>query len=147
MRLKIGYAEHLKDQERELIDAVNDGKTHVVKITTNKIDIRKDRRDDRYIDSLRNIKIIYEIDMIKDTIKLFGLSDYKNVNSFIYSSILFIDWYFVNSVIFFVFSNFFSSIIISSCSILISIIFSVYINVKHIKQISPISFIAFKHIT
>lgn len=40
--------------------------------------------------SLPIIRIIYEIDMIKDTIKLFGLSDYKNVNSFIYSSILFI---------------------------------------------------------
>ena len=61
MRLKIGYADFLKDEEKELIDAVNDGLTHVVKITTNKIDIRKDRRDDRYIDSLRNIKIIYEI--------------------------------------------------------------------------------------
>ena len=61
MRLKISYADGLRDEEKELIEAVNDGLSHIVKITTNQLNIRKDRRDDRYIDSLRNVKIIYEI--------------------------------------------------------------------------------------
>ena len=48
-------------REEEFIDAVNDGAPHKVKLLTNKLDIKLDKLDDRVVDSIKNIKIVYEI--------------------------------------------------------------------------------------
>ena len=59
LRLKTAFADWLKPEERDIINAIDDGKIHTVKITTEKLDVRKDRRDGRSIDSIRNVKLIY----------------------------------------------------------------------------------------
>lgn len=59
LRLKPSFSDRLKPEEREIINAIDDGQVHTVKITTEKLDVRKDRRDGRSIDSIRNVKLIY----------------------------------------------------------------------------------------
>ena len=48
-----------REREKELIDAVNDDNRHVVKLTTNILDVRYDRRDERQINSLNGIKLVF----------------------------------------------------------------------------------------
>lgn len=65
LNLKLTYASHLNDENREhdrdLINAVNDGKVHSVKITTNKLQIERDRKDARYIVAIKGVKLIYQM--------------------------------------------------------------------------------------
>lgn len=65
LNLKLTYAPHLSEEnrahDRELIDAVNDGLTHSVKITTNKLQIERDRKDQRSISAIRGVKLIYQM--------------------------------------------------------------------------------------
>lgn len=64
--LKLTYAPHLnnddRENERDLIEAVNDGKQYSVKITTNKLLIEKDRKDERFIAGLKGIKLIFQLE-------------------------------------------------------------------------------------
>ena len=66
LNLKLAYAPYLsgddRENERDLIEAVNNGKQYSVKITTNKIQIEKDRRDERYINSLKGVKLIFQLE-------------------------------------------------------------------------------------
>lgn len=59
MELKLGYYEDIKN--KELLSVVNDGKLHLVLLTTNKLDIEFDRRDERYIKGLNNVKMVFSI--------------------------------------------------------------------------------------
>jgi hypothetical protein len=65
LNLKLTYAPHLNDEnrehERELIAAVNDGVSHSVKMTTNKLQIERDRKDQRSISAIKGIKLIYRM--------------------------------------------------------------------------------------
>lgn len=65
LNLKLTYAPHLSDEnrehDRELIGAVNDGMSHSVKITTNKLQIERDRKDQRSISAIRGVKLIYQM--------------------------------------------------------------------------------------
>ncbi len=57
----IYFNESTKEKENDLIDAVNDGEWHKVKLTTNRLDIQLDKKDERKITSINGIKIIYRI--------------------------------------------------------------------------------------
>lgn len=61
LNLKLTRAPHLKERDYELIAAVDDGMPHAVKITTNKLQIERDRKDQRYISALKGVKLIYQI--------------------------------------------------------------------------------------
>ena len=56
MNIKLNYGQYVK---REIVDAVNDGQYHDVILTTNALSIEKDRRDARYIKTIRDIRIVY----------------------------------------------------------------------------------------
>ena len=60
MQLKLGFYPDIKN--KEILDAVNDGKEHELLISTNKIDPEFDKRDARYINRLREVKFIYELE-------------------------------------------------------------------------------------
>lgn len=66
MELKLTKAPYFDEPERakekELIDAVDDGQFHDIKLTTNILDIRYDRKDQRLISSINGIKIVYELE-------------------------------------------------------------------------------------
>jgi hypothetical protein len=49
------------DLERDFISAVDDGCSHNVKLITNRLDIKRDRRDQRFFDGIKNIKIVYSV--------------------------------------------------------------------------------------
>ncbi len=57
MNLKLSYYDDIKN--KELLDAINDGKEHKVVLTTNKLDIEYDRKDNRNIKTIRNVKMIF----------------------------------------------------------------------------------------
>lgn len=61
LNVKLERYDKLTERELNLIDAVNDGKFHDVKLTTNKLTVERDRRDDRYIGSIRRIKVVYKM--------------------------------------------------------------------------------------
>lgn len=54
--------EHYKDVSEDIIILIDDGTQNEVKLTTNSIDIERDRKDERLIKSLRGVKMIYELD-------------------------------------------------------------------------------------
>ena len=56
------FDEPEREHEKELIQAVDDGKIHPVKLTTNLLDIKYDRRDQRQIVGLNGIKLIYKME-------------------------------------------------------------------------------------
>lgn len=72
LNLKLTKAQHLMTEELseeaenkrleqlEIINAVDDGKSHLVKITTNILDLKYDRRDQRYISAINGVKLIYK---------------------------------------------------------------------------------------
>ena len=65
--LKISLVPSLYDDEerldeKELVEAINDGEYHDVKISTNKLNIEYDKKDERCIKSLKNVKIVYELE-------------------------------------------------------------------------------------
>ena len=66
MELKLTKAPYFDEPERakekELIDAVDDGQFHDIKLTTNILDIRYDRKDQRLISSINGIKLVYELE-------------------------------------------------------------------------------------
>lgn len=59
MELKLGFYPDIKN--KELLDVVNDGKTHLVLLTTNKLEIEFDRRDERDIKGLNNVKMVFSV--------------------------------------------------------------------------------------
>ena len=68
MELKLSVAQFLFNDEKrkheiELIRAVDDGNIHRVKLTTNKLDIERDRRDARDIVKLKNVKLVFQMAM------------------------------------------------------------------------------------
>ena len=52
-------AENRRLEQLDLLDIVDDGDFHVVKITTNSLDLKKDKFDDRLINAINNVKLIY----------------------------------------------------------------------------------------
>lgn len=58
--LKLGYYPDIKN--KDILDLVNDGQGHDVLLSTNKIDIEYDKRDPRYINRLKDVKIIYQLE-------------------------------------------------------------------------------------
>ena len=49
--------ENTTNRELEFIDAIDDGDSHNVKLVTNKLDIKRDRRDERFFYFESTIKI------------------------------------------------------------------------------------------
>lgn len=74
LNLKLTKAQHLLERENsreaenrrleqlDLLDIVDDGDFHAVKITTNSLDLKKDKFDDRLINAINNVKLIYEME-------------------------------------------------------------------------------------
>lgn len=48
-------AERRRLEQLELLDAVDDGSYHIVKITTNNLDVKYDRKDQRLLTVITNI--------------------------------------------------------------------------------------------
>lgn len=63
--LKFTLAKRLSEEgnekEFELARAVNDGKLHQVILTTNSLQIERDRKDERFISGVKGIKVIYQL--------------------------------------------------------------------------------------
>lgn len=59
MNLKLNYFDDIKN--KDLLDAVNDGELHDVKLTTNKPEIEPDRKDPRNIKNIKNVKMVFEL--------------------------------------------------------------------------------------
>lgn len=57
---KLGYYPDIKNMD--LLEQVDDGIGHKVKLTTTKIDKEMDRLDSRFINRLKDVKIIYELE-------------------------------------------------------------------------------------
>ena len=57
---KLDYYPDIKN--KDILDAVNDGQGHDVLLSTNKINIEYDKRDPRYINRLKDVKIIYRLE-------------------------------------------------------------------------------------
>ena len=53
---KLGYFDDIKN--KNLLELVDDGKPHNVKLTTVKIDKEFDKRDYRFISRLKDVKIV-----------------------------------------------------------------------------------------
>ena len=72
LNLKLTKAPHFmqvennEDSERrrleqlELLSVVDDGRYHAVKITTNILDIKYDRKDQRILSAINGVKLIYK---------------------------------------------------------------------------------------
>ncbi len=54
--------EHYDDIDQDIIKAINTAEPKRVKLTTNRLDIEIDRKDERLIKSLKGIKVIYEME-------------------------------------------------------------------------------------
>ena len=54
-------AERRRLEQIELLSAVDDGRYHVVKITTNILDVKYDRKDQRLLSSINGVKLIYKM--------------------------------------------------------------------------------------
>ncbi len=59
-RFKLGY--YNDNKNKDILDIVNDGQGHNVLLSTNKIEIEYDKKDPRYINRLKNVKIIYQLE-------------------------------------------------------------------------------------
>ena len=63
--VKLKRAEHLyesgHENELDLIDAVDDDDSYEVKLTTNKLEIVRDRKDNRFISAIRRLKVVYRL--------------------------------------------------------------------------------------
>ena len=59
LNLKISLDNNLNEDEKELVEAIDDGECHTVKITTEKLAYETDRRDASMLSSIRNVKLIY----------------------------------------------------------------------------------------
>lgn len=59
---KVRYLEEEKGHEAcvKLIDSVDNGKRHTVKLMTNKLEIETDRIDQRFINSLKRVKMVFK---------------------------------------------------------------------------------------
>lgn len=63
MKIKMELSDKLSPKQREVAEAVvNDENEHTVILTTNKLEVEKDRKDERYIAAIKNVKMIYEVD-------------------------------------------------------------------------------------
>lgn len=54
-------AERRRLEQLELLDAVDDGAYHIVKITTNNLDVKYDRKDQRLLTAINGVKLIYKM--------------------------------------------------------------------------------------
>ena len=54
-------AERRRLEQLELLSAVDDGHYHDVKITTNILDLRHDKKDERQLSSINGVKLIYKM--------------------------------------------------------------------------------------
>ena len=54
--------EHYDDIDQDIIKAINTAEAKRVKLTTNRLDIERDRKDERLIKSLKGVKVIYEME-------------------------------------------------------------------------------------
>ncbi len=61
MDLKLGSYHDIDQDKKNLLDVIDDGKTHKVLLTTNKLEIEYDKRDERNIKRLKDIKMIFRI--------------------------------------------------------------------------------------
>lgn len=65
LHLKLTKPNYFEEPERaneaQLLMAADDGEPHAVKFTTNRLDIKYDRRDERAISSLNGIRMIYAL--------------------------------------------------------------------------------------
>ena len=63
LKLKLAnfLEEEGRERERDLIDAVQDGKMHKVKLTANQLLIERDNRDERNIKSLKKVKMVFQM--------------------------------------------------------------------------------------
>jgi len=65
LELKFSLAPYFDEEkyaeQKALAIAIDDGYYHFVKISTNKIIIERDRKDDRLICGLKNVKIVYQL--------------------------------------------------------------------------------------
>ncbi len=65
LELKLTKANYFDEPEREfekeILDVIDDGKSHFVKLTTNILDTRYDRKDQRQLVSINGVKVVYEI--------------------------------------------------------------------------------------
>ena len=65
LELKLTKANYFDEPEREfekeILGVIDDGKSHFVKLTTNILDTRYDRKDQRQLVSINGVKVVYEI--------------------------------------------------------------------------------------
>lgn len=59
--VKFKLADHLCENEIEIANAVNDGEFHEVILTTNALFVEKDKKDSRYINTIKAVKIVYQV--------------------------------------------------------------------------------------
>lgn len=63
--VKLKRADFLRKEEHEgeleLIDAVDDGKVHKVKLTTNKLELEYDKRDNRNLNGIKRMKMVFKM--------------------------------------------------------------------------------------
>lgn len=57
---KLGFYPDIKN--KEMLDLVNDGEVHNVLLSTNRLNIEHDNRDQRLIKTLKEVKLIYELE-------------------------------------------------------------------------------------
>lgn len=61
MYLKLETSPNLPAEKKELVDSLYDGNNHFVKLSTNSLEYDKDRKDERYISAIRNVKMIFKL--------------------------------------------------------------------------------------
>lgn len=62
MILKLTRAKHLKEDELSILDDIDDGCTHRVKLSTNELLLEMDPKDNRNIKAINNVKMIYQLE-------------------------------------------------------------------------------------
>ena len=53
-------SEKIIEIEKGLIEAVDNGQANQAKLVTNSLEIKRDRRDERFFDAIKNLKVIYK---------------------------------------------------------------------------------------
>ena len=61
LTLKLSKARHLTEYDLEWLEIVDNGSSNNVKINTNSLVLERDRKDDRYINTVKNMKLVYNI--------------------------------------------------------------------------------------
>ena len=81
---KLGF--YLDIKNKEMLDLVNDGEGHDVLLSTNRLNIEHDNRDQRLIKTLKEVKLIYELEcspnLIEAMPKYFNKEEIELYNRF-----------------------------------------------------------------